>query len=207
VVRTFFHAPVAPSDLTFGPRCGSFIPSKNTEEKDIMWTRRDLIGTALAGGTGVALMARGAGAQQDRTGDDHASHDVMWKTCCDTCADCAKACNKAFHHCLTQAALAKGQHARMAQTLADCAAFCALSAEMLARHSTLALYSCAACADACKRCAQECESFDTDMEMKSCQQECLRCEESCRKMIQSAGTGRPGEASPAPARRSNRRPN
>jgi hypothetical protein len=92
----------------------------------------------------------------------------------------------------------------MAQTLADCAAFCALSAEMLARTSTLGLISCAACADACKRCATECESFDTDMEMKSCQQECLRCEESCRKMAQSAGGGRAGEPNAAPATRPNR---
>jgi hypothetical protein len=171
-----------------------------------MWTRRNLMGTALAGATGVAMIARRASAQ-DRSGGQQHEHDVMWKTCCDTCADCAKACNKAFHHCLTQAAVAKGQHARMAQTLADCAAFCALSAEMLARTSALALISCAACADACKRCAQECESFDTDMEMKSCQQECLRCEESCRKMVQSAGSKRTAESSQSPAGRTNRNRN
>jgi hypothetical protein len=168
-----------------------------------MWTRRNLMGTALAGATGVAMVA-GRASAQDRPSADRHEHDVMWKTCCDTCADCAKACNKAFHHCLTQAALAKGQHARMAQTLADCAAFCALSAEMLARNSTLALFSCAACADACKRCAQECASFDTDMEMKSCQEECLRCEESCRKMVQSAGSKRTDESGQTPAVRPKR---
>jgi hypothetical protein len=170
-----------------------------------MWTRRNLIGTALAGATGAALVARRASGQERARGDQP-DHGVMWKTCCDTCGDCAKACNKAFHHCLTQAALAKGQHARMAQTVADCAAFCALSAEMLARNSTLALYSCAACADACKRCAQECESFDADLEMKSCQQDCLRCEESCRKMIQSAGSGRTGQTGQPGVERSKRAP-
>jgi hypothetical protein len=188
------------------PKSPHFISSKNTTEKDTMWTRRTLIGTGLASATGVALLAGRAGAQVAAKAD-HSEHDVMWKTCCNTCSDCAKACNKMFHHCLTQAALAKGNHARMAQTAADCAAFCALSAEMLARESTLALLSCGACADACKRCAQECESFDSDLEMKSCQQDCLRCEESCRKMVQSAGSSRTGEASQPAAGRSNRNPN
>jgi hypothetical protein len=165
-----------------------------------MWTRRNVIGTALAGATGAALVARSAGAQ-NAAQDDHSEHDRMWKTCANTCGDCAKACNSAFHHCLSQAATAKGNHARMAQTVADCAAFCALSVEMLSRKSTFALLSCGACADACKRCAQECESFDADLEMRACQQECQRCEESCRKMIQSAGQGRTGETNQAPARR------
>jgi len=168
-----------------------------------MWTRRNLIGTAFAGATGVALVARRASAQNP-AGADHSEHDVMWKTCANTCDDCAKACNAAFHHCLTQAAIAKGPHARMAQTLVDCAAFCRLSAEMLSRKSVLATLSCGACADACKRCAQECESFDSDLEMKACQQDCRRCEESCRKMIQSAGESRTGESNPAPARRPGR---
>jgi hypothetical protein len=171
-----------------------------------MWTRRNLIGTALAGATGAALVARRASAQAP-AGTAHPEHDVMWKTCANTCGDCARSCNAAFHHCLTQAALAKGPHARMAQTLADCAAFCALSSEMLSRKSTFSLISCGACADACKRCAQECESFDTDLEMKACQQDCQRCEESCRKMVQSAGEGRTGESNQLPTGRPSRKRN
>jgi hypothetical protein len=182
------------------------VTSNDTEEKDPMWTRRNLIVTVAAGATGVALVA-GRSSAQNPAGVDHSDHDVMWKTCGHTCSDCAQACNKAFHHCITQAAVAKGQHARVAQTLADCAAFCALSAEMLARKSTLALLSCGACADACKRCAEECKSFDADLEMSSCQQDCLRCEESCRKMVQSAGSGRSGESSQPPVGRSRRNPN
>jgi hypothetical protein len=177
--------------------------STDHPEESKMWTRRNLIGTVAAGATGMALMARRASAQKP-TETEHPQHDVMWRTCGDICGECAKACNKAFHHCLTQAAMAKGQHARMAQTLADCAAFCALSTEMLARNSTLALYSCGACADACKNCARECAAFDVDMEMKSCQQECLRCEESCRKMIQSSRGTRTGESSQTPVGRSTR---
>jgi hypothetical protein len=169
----------------------------------MMWTRRNLIGSAVAGATGVALVAGRASAQNPAAAD-HSEHDTMWSTCGDTCGDCAKACNKAFHHCITQAGLAKGQHSRMAQTVADCAAFCALSAEMLARHSAFAYFSCGACADACKRCAQECESFDTDLELKSCQQECLRCAESCRKMVQAGGSGRSNESNQTPAARTSR---
>jgi hypothetical protein len=151
-----------------------------------MWTRRKLIGTAVTGATGLTLAAPRASNAQSASGDDQEPHGVMWKTCCDTCGDCAKACNKAFHHCLTQAvAVAKSPHGRMAQVVADCAAFCALSSELLARSSTLALISCKACAEACRRCAQECASFDTDLEMKMCLQECQRCEESCRKMIKA----------------------
>ena len=103
-----------------------------------------------------------------------------------------KACNKMFHHCLTQAAAGKGQqHLRMAQIAADCAEFCELSSKLLGRSSTLAMVSCTACADACNRCAQECDSFDTDLEMKMCSQECHRCEDSCRKMVKGGASGEP----------------
>ena len=98
-------------------------------------------------------------------------------------AECAKACNRAFHHCVSQAAAGKGEHAKMAQIAADCAAFCGLSSEMLSRSSSLALLSCAACADACKNCAQECDSHNSSAEMKTCAEECRRCEDSCRKMV------------------------
>ena len=149
-----------------------------------MWTRRNLIGSAAAAATGIALAGSRANAQNP-AGGDQAHSDAMWKMCCNTCDDCAKACNKAFHHCVTQAGMGKAPHARTAQITADCAAFCELSAQMLARNSVLAMLSCQACADACKRCAQECESFDSDLEMKMCVQECQRCEESCRKMLKA----------------------
>jgi len=46
----------------------------------------------------------------------------------------------------------------MAHMVVDCAAFCNLSAAMIARHSSLMVESCRACAEACRRCAQECAS-------------------------------------------------
>ncbi len=144
------------------------------------------------------------GPTRKRTGASAAEHehqDAMWKTCCDTCADCAKACNKMFHHCMTQAAAGKGQqHLRMAQIAVDCAEFCGLSSKLLGRTSTLAMLSCAACADACKRCAQECDSYDTDLEMKMCAQECRRCEESCRKMVKGASDAGTSNSTPEASR-------
>jgi hypothetical protein len=150
-----------------------------------MWTRRKLIGAALAGGALMSLETAQAATQQP-SGGNRSPDDTAWRTCCDTCGDCAKACNRAFQHCLTQAAQGKAQYVRAAQITADSAEFCALSSEMLSRNSSLAMVSCGACADACKRCAQDCESFDTDLDMKMCVQECKRCEESCRKMVKTA---------------------
>ena len=125
-------------------------------------------GNRAAGATGVVLAAGRANAQGP-SATEHEHQDAMWKTCCDTCGRLRKSCNKMFHHCMTQSAAGKGQqHLRMAQIAVDCAEFCALSAELLGRSSSLAMLSCTACADACKRCAQECDSFDSDLEMKMC---------------------------------------
>lgn len=170
-----------------------------------MWTRRRLIETVAVGATGVALTAAHHASAQVTSGAEPEHNDAMWKTCCDVCASCAKACNKMFHHCLMQAASGKGQqHLQMAQIAADCAEFCGLSSKLLGRTSTLAMLSCTACADACKRCAQECDSFETDLEMKMCSQECLRCEESCRKMVKEGGGSATGASIPTRGRTSPR---
>jgi hypothetical protein len=134
-----------------------------------MWKRRDILSALALGTAGVALAGNRADAAAD-SGEDDAKHKAMMKSCCDICSECAEACNKAFHHCLEQAAAGKLPHARMAQIALDCAAFCALSAELITRHSMLMAVSCRACADACRRCAQDCESFDTDLAMKMCVQ-------------------------------------
>ena len=128
----------------------------------------------------------------------------MWKTCASTCGDCAKACNKAFHHCLTQAALAKRTARADGSDAGGLRGFLRpFGGDAVSKqHARAALVR--RLRDACKRCAQECESFDTDLEMKACQQECQRCEESCRKMIQSAANGRTGESSQTPAGRPTR---
>ena len=155
-----------------------------------MWTRRNLIGTAAAGLTGLVATTRFARAQAAADGT-HVHDDALYKACGEACDACAKACNASFRHCLMLAAAGKAQHARMAQIVADCAAFCALSAQMLQRGSSLALLSCTACAGACKACAQECDAPDSGQEMKMCAEACRRCEESCRKMVQD-GAGERG---------------
>jgi hypothetical protein len=154
-----------------------------------MWRRRDILGAFGTGAAGLALMANKTEASNHQSGEDVPKHVGMAKSCCDACGTCAEACNKAFHHCIEQASAAKPRHAKMAQTVADCAAFCALSAAMISRQSAMMTLSCRACADACRRCAQECETFDTDIDMKICLDACQRCEESCRNMVKTMGDG------------------
>ncbi len=156
-----------------------------------MWKRREILGALATGAAGLALVVKKSEGSDGPSGDDDPKHAAMKKSCCDACGDCAVACNKAFHHCLEQASAGKPRHAKMAQTVADCAAFCALSAEMISRQSMMMILSCRACADACLRCAQECQIFDTDIDMKICSDACQRCEESCRNMVKtmSAGSG------------------
>jgi hypothetical protein len=170
-----------------------------------MWRRRELLG-AIGTGAGLALIAHRTALADGGSGGEDPKHAAMMKICGDKCADCAEACNKAFHHCVKQAAAGKPRHATAAQAVADCAAFCALSEQMISRHSTMMALACRACADACRQCAQECESFDTDLDMKSCFDSCQRCEESCREMVKAMGAD-PGALPTGPgARRPGRVP-
>jgi hypothetical protein len=154
-----------------------------------MLRRREILTALGTGAAGVAILARRTDAAGGQSVEDDPKHAGMTKSCCDACGTCAEACNKAFHHCIEQASAGKPRHGKMAQTVADCAAFCTLSAQMIARHSMMMVLSCRACADACRRCAQECEPFDTDIDMKICLDACQRCEESCRNMVKTMGDG------------------
>ncbi len=158
-----------------------------------MWKRRELLGTLGAGAAGLAFLTHRteAAGQAPAIGNPHDEHDprhaAMLKECDEACGHCEAACNAAFHHCITQSAAGKTEHAKMAQLVIDCAAFCTLSAAMIARRSSLMVESCRACAEACRRCAEECGSAQTDEMMKACATSCRRCEESCRKMVQAMG--------------------
>ena len=85
--------------------------------------------------------------------------------------------------------------------MADCAAFCSLSADLLARQSAFMVLSCQACGEACRRCARECESVANDPPMKACMAACEKCEETCRNMVRMMGAelvdppGRPAATS------------
>jgi len=152
-----------------------------------MWRRRELLGALGTGAAGLALLARNSAAATDDTQETDPKHAAMIKECDEACGHCEAACHKAFHHCITQASSGKLSHAKMAQTVADCAAFCSLSAELLARQSAFMVLSCQACAQACSRCAQECESFANDPSMKACMAACQKCEETCRNMVRMMG--------------------
>jgi len=158
-----------------------------------MWRRREILGALATGAAGVAFAANRTDAADDGPSERAAKSAATMKSCFDACGECAEACNKAFHHCLEQAAAGKLPHAKMAQVTADCAAFCTLSAEMISRRSTLVALSCQGCADACRRCAQDCETFDTDLVMKICLDACKHCEEYCRKMVQTMETEPAGQ--------------
>jgi hypothetical protein len=159
-----------------------------------MWNRRELIGVLGTGAAGLALLSRHSEAGQDQVapavrgqhGHDP-RHSAMLKECAEACGHCAATCNETFHHCIGQAAAGKTEHAKMAQMVADCAAFCTLSAAMIARHSALMVESCRACAEACRRCAEECSSSGPDEHMKNCIAACKKCEESCRNMVKAMG--------------------
>jgi hypothetical protein len=159
-----------------------------------MWNRRELLGVLGTGAAGLALLQNRseAGEQQIApAADEHHGHDsahsAMMKECAEACGHCEAACNEAFHHCVAHAGAGKTEHARMAQMVIDCAAFCNLSATLITRHSPLMVESCRACGEACRRCAEHCASSATDEVMKHCVEACKKCEESCRKMVAAMG--------------------
>jgi hypothetical protein len=159
-----------------------------------MWNRRKLLGVLGTGAAGFAVLSHRseAGEQQvapaaDKPTHHDPRHAATMKECAEACGHCEAACNEAFHHCVAQAAAGKTEHARMAQMVVDCAAFCTLSAAMMARHSPLMVESCRACGEACRRCAEECGSAEHGEIMKNCVAACKRCEESCRNMVKAMG--------------------
>ncbi len=138
--------------------------------------RRELLGVLGATAAGLVAMTGG---------EAHAAHlDKAHEDCLKACSDCAKTCDETFHHCYMQVAEGKKEHAKALHLTSDCAAFCGLSACMIAKHSPLMAYSCHACAEACKACAAECDKFDSP-EMKACAKSCRDCEKSCLEMVRT----------------------
>ena len=146
--------------------------------------RRELLGVLGAGAAGLAAV--GGGTARANQHDPH-EHDGHIKTI----GDCAKVCNEAAHHCLTE--LKKGgphaeHHAKAHEAAMDCQAFCVLTATLVARSSPYAKYAHGACADACRDCAAACEGHQ-DAIMKECVKACRECEKVCRQMGQEARAG------------------
>lgn len=152
-----------------------------------MWNRREWLGALGTGTAGLTLLTNRAEAVEDEHG-----HAAILKECAEACGHCEAACNEAFHHCVSAAGAGKAEHARMAQMVVDCAAFCTLSAAMIARHSSLMIASCRACAEACEKCARDCSPHASGETMKHCVESCEKCAESCRKMAKEMGGGHHG---------------
>jgi hypothetical protein len=153
--------------------------------------RREMMGVIGAGAAGV-LAAGGTalGQQPDQfTYKSQLNRDHV--RCLDACTACAAVCNEASHHCLSQ--LQRGsegrQHHSEAHSLTmDCAAMCALSAELVARQSPFMAEQCNACTEACRRCADSCEKEQGQAEiMKECTRICRECEKACREMARAMG--------------------
>lgn len=140
--------------------------------------RRELLTVLGAGAAGLAAMGGGTARADDHEGHEHDGH-------IETIAECAKVCNEAAHHCLSELRKGGGEHAELHakahEAAMDCQAFCALTAMLTARGSPMAKYAHQACADACRDCAAACEGHE-DQIMKECVEICRKCEQVCRQM-------------------------
>jgi len=143
--------------------------------------RRQMIGMMGAGAAGLAALSG-----REAVAADPEKLDAVHKECLEACSDCAKACDMTFHHCYTQVAEGKRDHAKPLHYVADCAGFCALAACNIAKHSPLMAYSCEACAEACKSTIAVVSAFDSP-EMKDVTKSLTRCEKACRAMVESMG--------------------
>jgi len=141
--------------------------------------RREMLGALGAGAVGLVAMSAQAA---DKSEDSCCELDQVHADCLKACADCAKACDQTFHHCYTQLAEGKKEHAKALHLAGDCAGFCGLSACNIAKQSPLMMYSCEACAEACKVTAAEVGRFDAEM-MKTTARKLRECEASCRAMV------------------------
>src|SRR5260221_10207893 len=65
------------------------------------------------------------------------SHSDMLMSCAKACSDCQRACDMCSAHCLALMTDGKLQHAKTMQLCNDCAALCATSAQIVARHGPL----------------------------------------------------------------------
>jgi hypothetical protein len=119
-------------------------------------------------------------------------HSDMLLSCAKACSDCQLACDSCSNHCLMMIAEGKTEHIKTMQLCNDCAAICASSAQLVARHGPLMILICTACAEACNQCAAACEKMKDDAHMKRCAEECRRCEKACRTMTGQAAEHKHG---------------
>ncbi|QDV32842.1 four-helix bundle copper-binding protein [Tautonia plasticadhaerens] len=141
--------------------------------------RRDLLSTLGLGAAALTVTGRSALAGSQAQGDVHAHDEGV-----SVMEVCAKYCNEAALHCLTQLSKGEGDaayHAQAHEITVACQEFCHLSAQLMARHSSLAGVAHEANAKACDACAEVCEKSDEAI-MKECAEQCRKCAEHCRSL-------------------------
>jgi hypothetical protein len=143
--------------------------------------RRELLGVLSVAAAGFA----GAIGRVARA-DSEVQQDNVHETCLKNCQTCERECDEAFHECAAALAEGKKEFAKALSLAADCAAFCDLSATMIARRSGLMIHSCSACAAACQACGAECERLSAPA-LEDCAKVCRECEASCRAMVKAMG--------------------
>jgi hypothetical protein len=96
-----------------------------------------------------------------------------------TMQDCIRNCLDCYQACLSASIRPDAELALMLQ---DCAAICALSANVMLRNSPRHVDTCSLCADICDDCAEACARHREDRVLLHCADLCWRCAESCREM-------------------------
>ena len=143
------------------------------------------LGTGAAGLAFVASKTRSGGRQ---SGEDDPKHAGMRKSCCDACGECAKACNKAFHHCVEQAQPASRPRQDGSDRGRLRGLLCVVRGDDHRDKARMMAF---------RRCAlvpTHAGSFSTGMRdirhrygYENCLDACQRCEESCRNMVKAMG--------------------
>jgi hypothetical protein len=149
--------------------------------------RRELLGAMSITAAGLAS----AIGRVARAADNQDRHNELHESCLKNCQVCKRECDEAFHACYSALADGKKEYARALHLVTDCAAFCDLSATLIARQSPLMTHACAACAEACRLCAAECDDKSNDAALKDCARACHDCEASCRAMVKASGDHHP----------------
>ncbi|KTC66385.1 putative cysteine-rich protein yhjQ (plasmid) [Legionella adelaidensis] len=104
----------------------------------------------------------------------------QYENCIKACQDCASECEHCATAC-TQEDNCKGL-SHCITLNRDCAAICALAAEMMARGSPFSKEICALCAKICRACGDECNKHQHMKHCKRCAEACYKCAEECEKV-------------------------
>ncbi len=145
--------------------------------------RRHLL-NILGFGTGSAVLGSAAwnGSTTAAPWLDRHEGDSARDACLESCVACAVACDEAAHHCLTKLAEGDSQHADRHRATTDCAEFCRLAAQMMARQSPYMIQSCQACGEVCQKTAEIIKDGDAPV-MVEARKQMEQCVQTCREMV------------------------